>query len=112
MTSVKLYKIVIYIYLFFNESNGSASYNGYYVPHKILSVQLLINNKMTSEQLQWDIYYIPICQSQEQSVIKIKKSNRILHYLDHWNILKIKVIHKTILRLYGRFNSKSFIRLA
>lgn len=112
MTSVKLYKIVIYIYLFFNESNGSASYNGYYVPHKILSVQLLINNKMTSEQLQWEIYYIPICQSQEKSVIKIEKSNRILHYLDHWNILKIKVIHKTILRLYGRFNSKSFIRLA
>lgn len=84
------------------------------MPHKILSVQLLINNKMTSEQLYWEIYYIPICQSQEQSVIKIlkKKSNRILHYLDHWNILKIKVIHKTILRVYGRINSKSFIRLS
>lgn len=83
------------------------------MPHKILSVQLLINNKMISEQLQWEIYYIHICQSQEQSVIKIKKkSNRILHYLDHWNILKIKVIHKTILRVYGRINSKSFIRLS
>lgn len=38
MILVKLYKIVIYIYLFFNESNGLVLYNGYYVLYKIFSV--------------------------------------------------------------------------